>query len=324
MGTPWQQEQQILWTGTAQLADLRNKVGGLTPGTPYQFEMKALFSPGGSGPRSNVVIATPSGVPDAPDVTATAGDGLVALAWTTPPDGAPTVGYVLKYRPTGGTWQPWAFSGTGTSTTVSSLTNGVTYEFEVAGQPDGHAALRRLRLPALGHHAQFGHRCDHCLGGRRCGFLPVVLPSSRDRTAGPGCKGHVDGQRRRLAARPAADLPGPHRRARRERALFAAADLPGLHGPAHLPSTTGGKGPLTYSLTRGQLPPGLTLDPVTGEIRGTPTGPAGAAFVEITVSDQYTSTATAVVLAVGPDPASIPTLSELGGGRSFPPRGPSS
>ena len=83
--------------------------------------------------------------------------------------------------------------------------------------------------------------------------------------------------------------------------------------PAQLmPTTSGGKGTLTYSLTRGTLPPGLTLDPVTGEIRGTPTGPPGAAFVEITVSDQYTGTGTAVVLAVDLETNSVPTLSEWG------------
>ena len=49
-------------------------------------------------------------------------------------------------------------------------------------------------------------------------------------------------------------------------------NVPAGSGPYSLvPSTTGFTGPITFSLVDGSLPPGLSLDPVTGIISGTPT-----------------------------------------------------
>jgi hypothetical protein len=55
--------------------------------------------------------------------------------------------------------------------------------------------------------------------------------------------------------------------------------------------TTGGQGPFTYSITSGSLPPGITLNPATGVISGTPTT-AGTYNYTAKVVDSLGKTAT--------------------------------
>jgi hypothetical protein len=54
----------------------------------------------------------------------------------------------------------------------------------------------------------------------------------------------------------------------------------------------GGTGPVTWSLASGSLPPGLTLDPGTGTISGTPTG-SGTSYFTIQATDSSTPAQTA-------------------------------
>ena len=104
---------------------------GLTNGTPYTFHVTATNAVG-TGPESNAASATPQAaatVPGAPtNLAATAGDTTVQLTWTAPTDdgGSPITGYTVTGSP-GGTC-----STTGaTSCTVSGLTNGTPYTFNV-------------------------------------------------------------------------------------------------------------------------------------------------------------------------------------------------
>src|SRR5664280_534331 len=65
---------------------------------------------------------------------------------------------------------------------------------------------------------------------------------------------------------------------------------------------TGGTLPLTWSVTAGTLPPGLTLAPLTGAVTGTPTTVGTSSFT-VTVTDanaQSASKATSVVITTGP------------------------
>ena len=75
------------------------------------------------------------GPPWAPQtVTATAGDGQVVLAWAAPlkTGGAAITSYTYRYKASGGSWpDSWTSAGTSTSQTVTSLTNGTAYSFEV-------------------------------------------------------------------------------------------------------------------------------------------------------------------------------------------------
>ena len=53
----------------------------------------------------------------------------------------------------------------------------------------------------------------------------------------------------------------------------------------------GGTSPYTWSITSGSLPRGLSLDPATGVIAGTPTRPPGTFSFVVTVTDAIAATA---------------------------------
>lgn len=112
---------------------LSTQLTGLNNGTRYLFKVVAVNN-SGDGPLSNVVSATPSSVPGTPNVTATPGPDRVDLSWIAPPDGGSLIdGYLIQYREVGSpTWQTLPLRGTGTNTSVTSLNNGVDYEFRVA------------------------------------------------------------------------------------------------------------------------------------------------------------------------------------------------
>jgi Putative Ig domain/Bacterial Ig-like domain (group 3) len=75
----------------------------------------------------------------------------------------------------------------------------------------------------------------------------------------------------------------------------------GAVGNAYPPLTVtsvGGTGPVTWAVTSGMLPGGLTLDPATGVISGTPTGPAGTTTVTLTGTDADGQTTTVTLTFV--------------------------
>jgi hypothetical protein len=88
----------------------------------------------------DALIAAVTNVPEGPsavqNLDATPDDGAMALDWDVPTDigGRPTTDYVVRYRQTGaGDWAIFADgAGTATSTTITDLTNGTSYDFQVA------------------------------------------------------------------------------------------------------------------------------------------------------------------------------------------------
>jgi uncharacterized repeat protein (TIGR02543 family) len=66
----------------------------------------------------------------------------------------------------------------------------------------------------------------------------------------------------------------------------------------------GGATPLLYSITAGTLPTGLTFDPVTGNITGTPTAPTTATLT-VTVVDQKGATSSITFVITVVDPAAV-------------------
>lgn len=71
---------------------------------------------------------------------------------------------------------------------------------------------------------------------------------------------------------------------------------------------TGGTAPYTWSITSGTLPAGLTLDPQTGAISGTPTASGGGDVTfQVTDSAGKTATVTLSVTSVVPAPLAIST-----------------
>jgi hypothetical protein len=76
-------------------------------------------------------------------------------------------------------------------------------------------------------------------------------------------------------------------------------------------AATGGEQPYSWSVTSGSLPEGLTLDPTTGEISGTPTE-SGESTIEVTVTDKLGATAKAGYSLKVTTPASSPCVLLLG------------
>ncbi len=107
-------------------------ITGLTNGTSYTFTVAAVNTNGG-GSSSDSATSTPSTTPGAPtELTATKGNASVDLSWTAPlsDGGANITSYTVSYTWSGGSGSKTAISGT--STTVTDLTNGTLYSFTVA------------------------------------------------------------------------------------------------------------------------------------------------------------------------------------------------
>ncbi|MCL2143112.1 MAG: fibronectin type III domain-containing protein, partial [Methanomassiliicoccaceae archaeon] len=111
-------------------------VTGLTNGTDYTFEIRAVNGIGNSA-TSGTETAMPKTVPDAPgDLEAWYGDEEVTLTWTTPYDGGiPIIGYKISYGGTDTYVRAWndipGSDATTVTYTVTGLTNGMNYTFEV-------------------------------------------------------------------------------------------------------------------------------------------------------------------------------------------------
>ena len=115
-------------------------VAGLENGTEYTFEVRARNAAGEGA--AAMVMASPVRPTEAPDVPASlaamAGDGQVMLSWTAPAAGDPPTWY--QYRAsTSGVAGEWKRATSDTEQTVTGLTNGTEYTFDVRGVNDGGA-----------------------------------------------------------------------------------------------------------------------------------------------------------------------------------------
>ena len=116
---------------------------GLLNGTEYFFRVRATNA-GGSGPASNEVSATPTATPYAPAVTASAGREQVILAWPAARNDVITH-WEYRQKTDGGSYGNWSgipnSDATTTTHTVTGLTNGTKYFFQVrAASPFGAGA----------------------------------------------------------------------------------------------------------------------------------------------------------------------------------------
>ncbi len=132
---------QVL-TSVAGPDELETTITSLTNGTAYWFAVRAVDTV--ALPWSNVVTATPFGEIDAPEVTAVPGDRQVALSWNLPDlGGREFLDYTILWRVAGTD----EYLGTQTidnpdttTTTVTGLKNGTTYEFVVGVDASGEAS----------------------------------------------------------------------------------------------------------------------------------------------------------------------------------------
>ena len=134
--------------GSSAADETRVMVSGLTNGTEYRFEVRAVNRIGGGTAvsRNETPVATPARAPRRPrSLLAASGDGQVTLTWEAPQNdgGADIVRY--DYRHAQGTSvpasEPWLSAGLNLRQTVAGLDNGRQYTFEVraansAGESD--------------------------------------------------------------------------------------------------------------------------------------------------------------------------------------------
>ncbi|MCU0274267.1 MAG: fibronectin type III domain-containing protein, partial [Acidimicrobiales bacterium] len=111
-------------------------VGGLGPGEASEFRIAAVNAVG-VGAWSGSASATTPTAPSVPGgLTATPGDGQLALTWSAPTDtgGADLLDHAIEYRTApAGAWTSFADDvSPGTGATITGLANGTAYEVRVA------------------------------------------------------------------------------------------------------------------------------------------------------------------------------------------------
>ncbi len=124
------------WTTVSGAGNARSvTVTGLTNGTEYRFQVRAVNSVGEGGAAE--ASATPGRAPSAPTgLTASVESETITVMWGMPTDtgGSAVTGYQVRYRMNGAGWSNWmtvAGGANATSYTMTGLTNGIGHEIEV-------------------------------------------------------------------------------------------------------------------------------------------------------------------------------------------------
>lgn len=149
-------------TCAATGADTRQSMGVTTPlivrnlsnGTLYDCTIVALNIVGASAPSATLSVTPRTIATMATDLAVTPGNAEVALSWTAPlsDGGASITDYAVQWSTnSGAAWTTFTHDPiTGTSATVTDLTNGTAYRFRVAPVNDrGTATYSRSSLPVI-------------------------------------------------------------------------------------------------------------------------------------------------------------------------------
>ena len=110
-------------------------VGNLENAKSYEFQVRAVNTVA-AGQAATASATLAESAPGAPaGFTATGGDESVALSWSAPEDGGSQIlRYEYRYAASGETWSDWATvsgGGSARSITITGLTNGTLYGFQV-------------------------------------------------------------------------------------------------------------------------------------------------------------------------------------------------
>ncbi len=120
----------------------RQTITGLSNCTAYTFEVRAVNGEG-DGPADSASATLSGSTPPRPGLSASAGDKQVTLAWTAPTvDSCVPIGR-YESRRSGGNWATVSGGASARSQTITGLTNGTAYTFEVRAvnaAGDGSAA----------------------------------------------------------------------------------------------------------------------------------------------------------------------------------------
>ena len=140
--TKWQYKQDAgQWTDICETAINTNcpatkshTVDGLTNGTAYGFRIRAVNS-SGPGTQSDEASATPNAPPGKPTGLAAVTSGTQATLTWTAPAGSTVTKYQYRLKQKNGSYGDWTdvpgSTGTTTTYTVTNLTDGVAYTFQV-------------------------------------------------------------------------------------------------------------------------------------------------------------------------------------------------
>ena len=105
------------------------------------FDLIWFYAAGSTAELATVVQQVATASATAPP-TPTAGNGQVALTWTAPSSADPITGYKVRYSTTNAApWTEVSTGSTATSYTVTGLTNGTSYYFQVAALTGSGATL---------------------------------------------------------------------------------------------------------------------------------------------------------------------------------------
>ncbi len=306
-------------------------ITGLTNGTTYYVSIQSENAAGWSDRSSPRVPAQPGLDPGAVSaVTGVAGDGRVALSWTPgSTGGGPITNYTIWFS-SGGAYTQFANgTSTSTSTTVTGLTNGTDYTFEVyavnssgTGPASAPSAGVTPEGPSItsgalgGGEVGVAYSADPTVSGGSGpdawtvtnGTLPAgltIAASTGAVTGTPVVTGtsafdlvvtdSVGGTATQAESVAITTVP----------AITSPAAGAGEVGVAYdaVPTTSGGTGPDTWSISSGTLPAGLTLDTTTGEVSGTPTSDGTSTFDLVVTDSLGQSASQSETVTVATDPA---------------------
>lgn len=326
-------------------------VTGLTNGTPYTFKVTATNGIGTSAQSTASSAATPSTVPNAPTgVTVASGDAQVTVSFTAPTNsgGSSVTGYTVTASD-GST-----ISGTTSPLTITGLTNGTAYTFTVKatningdsvassasasstpvassipllvtpGQPTGNPYVGSTLTsnvvfsgsPTPTQTYQWKvcesqtdlSSCTNISGATSAIYVPTISELGKYIVVVATATNRVGD---------ATETSNPTLVIEPEIDLVAPSPVPGATaGTAYVLSlaAAGGVGAFAYTVSNGSLPAGLTLDPSTGQLAGTPTAAGTYTFTVRATDSNGVFKDVVVTLVVGaatvtPTPTPTPTPS---------------